>query len=408
MESHQAALVSLIEKLAAVTKVDSDGKVSFVGWEATEYFDLLISALLPKCKICDTNKYRLTHKAILNAVQKEKFTLESIQAEINKAVRTYFDKQYNTYVIVTMVSVFPDCLNKYTTYAGKRINFCRKLPNKFQLARDRIVADACRTLKCNIPDDYSYLWLNVSARDVSDAIATGFKILDELRALWNFSHNYHGGRTYYSGPPKPVNKITFCPIHTVHDLNGKLSDDFWWYNPEYKNNITPFRDKKEFSKILIRTASISRRLIKTKLRDRILESLTRYSDALDSADCNVAILRLWAELECLTSTRFASYDMLIKRCSFVFIDREFAKLELNEIKKHRNMYAHEGSSNSTLQEHLMYSAKKYVEGLLHFLIINGHFFASMDEAGIFFDLPSDSSKLGRQIELLRKAKSYFD
>lgn len=391
---------ALVHKIEQARKIDEKGKVSFSGWEFGEYTDLLVSIIEPSINISEFEKYRLTRRAIFSAGSKGPLTLETIQQEIHGAIGRFLATPQRKYRVITSISVVNELLPKSLSCNGCTIFFPKYLPRRIDDIRMQHIDSAQKRLSCKIESSYSIVDVHVSARSDSDAIEIAFKSLGIVRGIWNYSLNIGAGRTYYTGKRKPVNKILLGPVHTVY--SDRSDKDRWWFEEEF-NAISVLMDEKRTTHMRKIYNIVMRRIKNSSFYEDLTGSFIRYSDALDSIDCSSSMLKLWGELEFLTSCRHLKQDRVINRASFIFKDREFATLELCEIRKRRNFFAHEGKEALGLKEHYVHIARKYVENLLQFIVNHCNQLNNLEEFCHLLDLQDDVPGIKRKICILNKA-----
>ncbi|KPF70002.1 hypothetical protein IP84_03855 [beta proteobacterium AAP99] len=133
--------------------------------------------------------------------------------------------------------------------------------------------------------------------------------------------------------------------------------------------------------------------------------LRRYSHALDCVDLGKAFLQLWGLLEQLTATQSMSYDITIRRASFVFIEQPYARLRLSVLRDFRNASVHSGEEQADIEAQV-FLLKQHVERLLEFHIAHCDRYASIVEAAEFLDNPTSRAAIDQRIEKLKLARRY--
>ena len=126
---------------------------------------------------------------------------------------------------------------------------------------------------------------------------------------------------------------------------------------------------------------------------------------MDDPDLGTSFLKLWAVLEEITGTSKSSYDVTVRRASFVFLDHQYARTILEYLRDQRNRVVHKGFQVDDA-ERLTYELKRFVEALLKFLLLNqSKLFVNTQTFYSFLDLPPDAELLRERIkqhELARK------
>jgi hypothetical protein len=132
------------------------------------------------------------------------------------------------------------------------------------------------------------------------------------------------------------------------------------------------------------------------MQSRLTAYLVRYVRALDEPDLSSSFLKLWAVLEDLTATGRSTYDVTIRRASFVLLDRPYHRNVLEYLRTWRNRIVHEGASVDDAEQFIN-QLNTYVHTLLLFLLRRSDAFSSMEEFGMFLDLPTDAVVLRQRL-----------
>ena len=101
-------------------------------------------------------------------------------------------------------------------------------------------------------------------------------------------------------------------------------------------------------------------------------------------------------LEEITGTTKSSYDVTIKRTSFVFDDPQYAKILLEFLRDQRNRIVHKGSQPDDA-ERLTYELKRFVEAMLKFLLLQSTEFENLQAFHSLLDLPPNPKLLRERI-----------
>jgi len=205
----------------------------------------------------------------------------------------------------------------------------------------------------------------------------------------------------------PVNKIILGPIQTLHLPSSALATENWWYDPQYSKPIQPLNIMKDLRPINKFMAELKKYTKNNKLKHFAEEALCEYSEALDYIDWDKSFIKLWSILEYLTDTKHNDrYSETINRASFLFTDREYAKLVLIHLKDYRNQSIHARRSRND-GEALIYQLKKYVERLIFFYIVNKYKLKDRNEVAQFLNQPDDIQLLKKRIKLTKNAIDYI-
>jgi hypothetical protein len=331
-------------------------------------------------------------------------TAESLLKQCSKLEQDYLSLPKKSFRLLTEISLWWTIDVPRTTVGQTAITFNPKTVKGFA-ERSRLFSEFKSNAGFTLPDHYKRLSALVSARTPYEAAEKALNAIDLVRASWNLSLNR--GKTWRQsgGRPSPVNDIRLSPFHTVHDPNGALATETYWYDPGYAKPASLYSDKPLFSKLQEFARNLRTRLGQLPYRQDIESALLRYVRALDSADLNDTFLRLWSLLEYLTDSGHDPYKVATRRAAFMFQDRERAQLVLTHLTHHRNRFVHTGSDSHEI-ESLVFLLKRHVDSLLLFHLGNSFGFANRGEAARFMDLPSSKDEIDLRISRLRSARKF--
>lgn len=386
----------ILKKLSEISVSDGE-TVSFNSlFEYKENIAVLKSMIEIDSTIPLSVGHALVKQGLHNAVKQKNLESKIVLSEINKAVQAYIAKPDQIYYLVTTLNI--GIFRSVPSYSlnGCFLRFYLNLPRKFRKAR----RNAFNIFRNSVidKDDYTsyYLCVRTKARSNDEA---GEKMLDAiniLRGIWNLQTNY---QIALHDKDRPINRIVLGALHSLHEQNGALINDIYWYQPDYIKNYSKINLTEEgFFKS---SNKIRNKLKKLKYRNEIENAIIRYVNSLDSKNYNVSFIELWSLIETLTSTLRDNYEKTINRAVFLFKDREYHKQVLEHLRQYRNRYVHSGSEHSDL-DILIYQLKYYVEVLLLFLIDNPYRFSGLQEASDFMDLNPDVNVLRNKISLFKK------
>jgi len=396
----------IIAKLEAGRIPSKDGKVSFSGVNYSEYAFLINSMLEIDKSIPEVEKSRLVSRSIANAGAKGRITKDKLFNSMNNFEKEYLARPLKRYRLITSMSVplgisFPTFRSE-----GSVITVNPKLSEKLQSARGRCLTEAKHSLFFKLPSNYTPVSISIVAGSEHEAGETALERFDVIRAIWNLAVNRGQSWRMSWGRKKPVNAIVSGPIHTLHLPNGDLATDSWWYESEYQGPTDLWRNGGFLPEVIKFTVRFRKSLKKLPMRDVLSDALVRYVRALDSQNWQTSFLQLWGILELLTSTQRKRYDERIKRASFLFSEREYAKEVLNHLRDFRNRAVHAGADTDHI-ETLMYQSKSYVENLICFIVLNSFGFQSMEEVGDFLSTNPDRGRVKRKIKQLEYADRFL-
>lgn len=396
----------IAQKLEAARLTDSKGDVTFTGFAHFEHVVLLSRMVEIGGKIPEIEKRRIVYQATFKAANKGKITPQALLRAIGELEREYHDRDLRRYQMVTSLSAMPVTALRPTRILGTTINFAPHLAASFQRPRDSVQKNARDSIAGEIPTNYIYTKIGVSARSNAEAANHALDAIDLLRGIWNLFFNRGQLFRILSAKRNPVNKFVLGPVHTLHWSSGKLATDSWWYQTEYTGPIKTHDPRSQVDMMYKYTENVRKGLSKSCYCDSLQSAILRYTRALDLANWEDSFLRLWGVLEQLTHTRRDGYKVTIKRASFLFADREYHRLILTHLQNYRNETVHAGIDSHDIEAY-MYQLKRYVEKALEFHLGNRFGFTSPEQAAKFMDLPDDMSQLDESIKIMRHAKNFL-
>ena len=325
----------IIQKIEAAKKVDDEGKVSFVGLEFIEYRALLFSMLKFPSEIPEREAQGIVRSAIRISARNRKITTKSILIQANKLANSYLALPYQRFTLYTTISINSRWqLPISKVHLGNNIIcFDRSPSKKFIKASSQIMQQAEQSTIGDMPKDYTFVRVFVSAREVNEAADKAIDTIDFIRSVWNWQINRKTNFVFPTGSkPDPINKIILGPLHTLHYPNGEIAaSTTWWYEPNYIGPIRTYNGREEWEKLLKFLEKIKSRLSKHKYADTLKNGLIRYTRALDERNLQNSFLRLWSVLELLTNTEKESYDVTIRRTAFLFEDVDYHRQVLLQL-----------------------------------------------------------------------------
>lgn len=397
----------LAVRLEESKALGQDGRVSFNGFGFTEYIVVLNSMVSLNDTITEFEKNNIVRQAAFSLAKREKISSSGLLKEIDKLETEYLKQKPRKFVLVSTLSINRFIKLKRIQINGTTITFHPYLQKAFfEEIESKIKRPASYTITGEYPKDYIFVKTSVKAKSYSQASSIAIDSIDIIRGIWNLFYN-RGQFRISSGRRDPVNNISFGPLHTRHFPNGKLATESWLYETGYMGPLKAFDMKSRLDNLCKFQNNVRKLLNKNKFRNQMETALQKYAQALDVRDWESSYLRLWGLLEYLTNTNEnESHKDTVKRTSFFFQEREYARQVLNHLRDHRNRSVHTGGSNQNI-ETLLYQLKNFVEVVLEFEIANRFNFSSREELTQFMNLPEDISELKRRNEIIGHALKFM-
>lgn len=317
----------------------------------------------------------------------------------------YLARPWKGYRVLTEISLGWTLSVPNARIGSISLTFRPKQDRAYSL-RARLAHDSRILMDYALPSNYTRVMAYVKARSPAEAAERGLDAIDLLRASWNLSLNRGSPwRKTLSGQVRPINGIVLSPFHTVHNEDGDLATENFWYEPNYLRPVKVFNEKSHFSNCLKFSKNLRECLSVLPYREEIEGALLRYVRALDSADMGDVFLRLWSLLEYLTASVKDPYTVTIRRAAFLFDDKEIASLVLSNLMNYRNRFVHAGSEGDDV-ESLVFQLKRYVDELFVFHLSGEFGFNSRGDAAKFMDLPQDIALLKQKKKQIQQAINF--
>lgn len=379
----------VLDRIRAVRVRVQDGEgASFTGLDVREALPLLHSMLDFPEVARDLDKSNLIWRA---AVQDPgDLTKESFLRELNRQVTNELSKKEFTYSVLTSVSITNRINLGKVTVGDAKLNYCgTAFPKRLAKARALVVAN-CRVPAKDSPREHTKIVATVKAKDANRALHSALRAIDLQRALWCLFCNVEMeiiGRSWL-----PINKIKLGAIHTIHTTLGAPVEERLWFEPHHPET-DPFQPK-DAAKLQLKIRTVSSRLKRCTYGNEIVDALLLYVRALDEWNQNTAFAKLWAATERLACPEHADYAAIVRRCSFLWADQEFARQTLEHLREYRNEYMHTGQEMPEAKTYC-FQLQQHFRQLFFFHIGNIHRFKSLSEANSFLDQPTSIEDLKR-------------
>ncbi|MCD4720516.1 MAG: hypothetical protein K8S13_11755 [Desulfobacula sp.] len=106
-------------------------------------------------------------------------------------------------------------------------------------------------------ENYSYfVTAHIRSKTKHDAVNKMLDAIDLLRGIWNLYMNKEFTIRFGNGKKKPINQITLGALHTLHNKNGSLAADVFWYEPDHYKNHSKVDFPKNSDQIFLNTNNV--------------------------------------------------------------------------------------------------------------------------------------------------------
>lgn len=387
----------VLERIALVRTVNPEGRVSFSGFELEDYLPALESMLDFPDVASEVDVATLVWRGIARI--KGELTRSNFLDAINKELSDRLATREQTYFLLTSLSIdHRDIPQTISLSDAKMVFVDTNYPARFK-SRKELFRDHALQIPLE-PRTYCRVFIKVKAKTTNAAVNRALRALDIQRSLWCLMGNPRMQLAFGGAELKPINVVRLGSRHTLHLENGEPAHDSFWFESGFVEARIFRPNRPDIIKSNSRWAV--RTIFSCKYGDRITSSLLRFVRALDEADTNTAFLRLWGALETLVTPGVADYDRLVQRCSFLFRDTNYHRQLLEHLREYRNVSVHAGEESEWTRTHC-FQLQLYFVNLIWFHLRNARFFASLDEANAFLDLPPTKVDLERRLQLTRRA-----
>jgi hypothetical protein len=378
--------------------------IAFSAFDLTELEAVLRGVVRFDREIPDADKGEVIGSAVQNAAQSPTITAEILVRALTTSEQMYLRRRPQLHVVVFPVSLPHNFGRALRRWRRVRIILAPSLPPAFDRSN---VQDRTSRFTAIDTRRHSYGRVSVHARTPAAAVQLGLEAADAVRGCWNFTLN-RAALSRHSWPNrKPVNKVRFGPVYTVHNRSGTLATSTVWFDqPHYQHdrieNLASRRPRLEQAERWMR-----RRLAAISYGRDLEGLLVRYVRALDTLDYELAFSKLWSVLEHLTGTVGADYNTLIRRCAFLYSDRAYARQNLENLRGVRNGFIHHDRVPGAMEAYV-FQLKRFVEDVLLFHLRQGGRFQALGSAAEFLQLSPKPAELRAKARLFRAAARFLE
>ena len=240
--------------------------------------------------------------------------------------------------------------------------------------------------------------VRLTAYDAFDAFEKANDCIDRFRGLLNLLINSGNAVSPFAklAAPHAVNRFRRGPFHSVHNPDGSLATETFWYEPRWAHTAPSvnFSDPPDYRRSIQRWWHTLQR---NPMREFISDTLLRYCRALDLHEADAALLGIWQVLERLMGTD--KYDLLINRLVRIFRDHEDARLIASHIRLRRNQTVHSAHHISHEANAILVQAETLASQAIFFYLKYAPEFEELTDVHHFLDLTLDQAKLKREQRL---------
>ncbi len=391
----------LMDRMAEITSLMPDGRVSFSAFEKHQLDAVLLTMLEFDKGFSSSTMKELFNSGIDYCAKRNEFTKSAFLVGVNEAVMRRGARPEKLFVLVTSISTSEGFAKKNIILRNSKIrSWPGGVPKKY-LTREKL---EWHHGESPMPEDYCPVTVTVKSKDSMDAAHAAIYDLDYLRGIHALFVNPPSELSFGIGPKRPINKIMLGGMHTLHDSKGRLANDnVYWYEQNYR--VRPpirFSNKHKLSKNI---SYIEEQINVHSDGFTIKDAIIRYVRAYDESDRNVTIQKAWAAIESIVCPHENNAGSIVRRCSFMFADRPYYEQVLEHLREYRNRNVHSGYEVEDLDFHC-YQLQQFFRQAILFYLKNATVFSGLQEANKFLDLPSTLVELQKLKMHVEKAMQY--
>ncbi len=394
----------ILNRINKIKKIDSDGNLSFTGFEFDTLIPLLVTSIKISKEVPDIEKTSIIKRSVFKVARAKKLTSKLLLREIAHNQQSFLMRPKKKFILVSDISIDKSNILKVTRINQATIIIEPFLKGLIKKTRNRIIENAKNNFVCDPPSQYQSIKIFIEERTKIAAYYKAINSINLIRGIWNFYLLRNKSRFSFGGSFKPVNEIILGPIHTIHNSNGDIEGNHYWYEKIYQKSKKPINISQYISDIYKFEKYVRRKLNKHSYRKYIELAIVQYVGALDHFDEYVTWIRLWGVLEYLTCTNRG--DSIIKRSTFLFKNQKYHIETLEILRSLRNLTIHSNHFSHHMERYI-YQLKHYVDALLEFHIDNRYNFKDEKECIAFLDLPPDAKTMQKEITKLKSALKLF-
>lgn len=389
---------AVIRRIEDAKLIKPDGKVTYQGWFFEDLISMLETSLSFSTPFPDPVKRRLIWDTLMSPAAAKPLTKSSFTRELNIREAEYINRSPAQYVLATSISLLSTLkVAPIRISGGGRIIFLPKLPGRFD--RSSLADRFTENLHNPNPKGYIVATVKVGARSPLEAFDNAMDELDYVRGIWNFVASRNTREIFLNGLTRPINPFCLGQVHTLHEATGKLVAESYWYN-QYFVHHDPMGSVSKWGTVKASEKKIRHAVKPSRYPSDLRTIFVKYARALDGVDYEVVFTKLWSLLEFLTHCEDGKYDLLIRRCKFLFKEPEFQGQILEHLRQRRNSFVH-AATETVLAKSLVFQLKHYVDQMIMFHLKNSLRFRNREDAAGFLDLPYDPEVIRQRIRRLK-------
>lgn len=361
---------------------------------------VLASMLEGDDRVSASGKLDMVWEALANSHNQSK---EILLKEVNRIESSRRRNADKAYTLVTTLSIEASDVPRSMQIIELTARFSNTISPALKIARDGVAESHIKSGAIHADNpDYCYVTIEATASDASDAFSKCSNELNVLRGLLCIFCNPGFEKKITGSEHKAINVIQMGSFHTIHQSDGEADDRVIWYEPNYEGRpVKRFRNPEAVIKATARSLEALRH---RPYKNRLALALSKFASAFDEIDPDNAFVRSWSAFESILTDNQADYPQLIRRCAFLYVNREYHIAVLKQLTEHRNASVHR-VADASLSRTFCYLLQGYFSKALSFHIFHYQHFDDYPEALAFLSGPfaaRDLDKAAARVDLARR------
>ncbi len=296
-------------------------------------------------------KYGLIYRAAFRLRKYRNQDILKFQRILAVEVRKYLHRPINQYWILFPLHVAAGQLAQYRSFTvfGEILRVANWVTLSRKLRIERFFDDARmqlqdRNAEIFLQTSFTPIIIKSEGRNEREAFDNADQAFDLFRGLLNLLYQFGRITTRWGGYPQPLGYILQPPVYGVFHSNGEYSE--FLYNTAkgltYNRNTIATEIVQGVRKLI---KQIGSKQEKNDTKQLIIDSITKYKEALDTTEWRLAYLSLWQILELLTLQSADQINMriVINRINILLRQDQTARDLLSTLYSTRNALVHQGT-----------------------------------------------------------------
>lgn len=368
-------------------------------------------------------RHSIVRESVLNCIAQDgKVESDSLSTEIRNIEQAFCRSDWNRYTVISTISLPPSSWGMELVVASDRQS--NHGPIKIEIREpeiddfttgmaETIVDGHFLPMQNIIPEGYSSLMVELSARSSYEAFEVADDKMNLVRGMWSLMFEDTPSQSIKF--PTPLTYFVRGPFTMVPAGYDVLIRDTVSVNPIPANRIYDVEKGALKSSIKGMKQALDSHPYRKELQDIII----MYARALDSTTPEQCLGNLWAMMETLTGVsqtdERVSHEEIVPRAARCYDRHGDHDLMVDLLRGHRNRYVHDNDAIDEVTI-LAKNAKRYVSNMVHLNILHGYSFRSTKGFAETVLARIDTDELMQksfrnavqQVNAIAKARSFLD